>query len=291
VHTVLIMYVLCSPCILNTQLRAEGITKPSDIALFARVQERCRKFSVEMVPLPCPETLHLGSGRKPGTFLERLNSPAFHALADELEEQVRTIIKKRGPPLCIIGVNSSPTCGVTSTYYGSEDGKPPKRAGRGVFLSRFPAIRALDVAAFARYRVYLAAPLFSDAERSYNATLARLLEKNLFEVYLPQEAGDDSATRGDAAQHSLFRSNLQALEESDLIVALIEGADADSGTAWEMGYAFSHKKPVIALRTDFRRVGHHEHVNLMLEQSARIVTSCDHLLAALSSPLLPGPDA
>ncbi|HII97796.1 MAG TPA: nucleoside 2-deoxyribosyltransferase [Methanoregula sp.] len=285
------MYVLCSPCILNPRLRADGITKPSDIVLFNRVQERCRKFSVEMVPLPCPETLYLGSGRKPGTFLERLNSPAFETVLDDLEGEVRTIIDDRGAPLCIIGVNSSPTCGVTSTYYGSKRDEPPKRAGRGVFLSRFAGIRAFDVAAFARFRIYLAAPLFSEAERTYNATIAALLKKNLFEVYLPQEAGDDSDTRGDVEQHRLFEKNLQAIEESDVIVAVIDGADADSGTAWEMGCAFAKGKPVIALRTDFRRVGHHEHVNLMLEQSATITQSTDDLLAALRAPCRPGPDS
>ena len=163
------MYVLCSPCILKPQLRAKGITKQSDLDLFARARERCRTFGVDMVPLPCPETLYLGADRQPGTFLERLNTPAFSALLDTLEEQVKEIITTRGPPLCIVGVNSSPTCGATSTYYGSEGGKPPKRAGRGVFLSRFPAIRVLDVAVFSRYRVYLAAPLFSEAERSYNS--------------------------------------------------------------------------------------------------------------------------
>lgn len=285
------MYVLCSPCVLKPELRVEGITKASDIALFRQVQERCRKFSVELVPLPCPETQYLGADRKPGTFLERLNSPEFNAILDDLEKQVKMIIDDRGSPLCIVGVNSSPTCGVTSTYYGGEGNQPPKRARRGVFLSRFPGIRALDVAAFARYRIYLAAPLFSEAERTYNGTLAGLLEKNLFDVYLPQEAGDDSDTRSDSAQHQLFRKNLKALEESDIIVAIIEGADADSGTAWEMGYAFSLGRPVIGIRTDFRRVGHHEHVNLMLEQSATIVTSSDDLLATLNSPLRPGPDA
>ena len=81
--------------------------------------------------------------------------------------------------------------------------------------------------------------------------------------------------------------NKLALESSDLIVAIIDGADADSGTAWEMGYAFALGKPVIALRTDFRRIGHHEKVNLMLEQSAEIVGSTEELLAVLRSPLLP----
>jgi nucleoside 2-deoxyribosyltransferase/predicted secreted protein len=283
------MYVLCSPCVLNPGLRAEGITKPSDLELFARVIERCKKFGIEVVPLPCPESLYLGPDRKPGTFLERLNTLEFSRFMDRLEQEVTGMIRERGPPLCIIGVNSSPTCGVTSTYFGAEGDLPPKRDGRGVFLSRFPAVPAIDVAVFARYRVYLAAPLFSEAERIFNTSAARLLSNHLFDVHLPQEAGDDSDMRDIREQERLFHFNRTALEDSDFVVAIVDGADADSGTAWEMGYAFAQGKPVIALRTDFRRVGHHEQVNLMLEQSAMVVGSMDEVLAALQSPCLTSP--
>ncbi len=280
------MYVLVCPCIQNPQLRAEGITKPSDIGLFRRATERCNKFTIGMVPLPCPETLYLGAKRAPGTFLERLNTPEFARLLDELVSQVNGIIAERGPPLCIIGVNSSPTCGITGTYYGSEGDKPAKREGRGVFLARFVAIRAMDVSEFARYRIYLAAPLFSEAERAYNASLAALLREHFFEVYVPQDVGDDSHSR-DLAEHGcMFRSHREALDQADAVVAVIDGADADSGTAWEMGYAAAQQKPVFALRTDFRKVGDFEHVNLMLEQSATLVRSRDDLLAALNSPRL-----
>jgi nucleoside 2-deoxyribosyltransferase/predicted secreted protein len=280
------MYVLCSPCVLHPGLRAEGITRTSDLEMFANSVERCNKFGIEIVPLPCPETLYLGPDRKPGTFLERLNNPVFSDLMGRLEQDVTGIIHERGPPLCIIGVNSSPTCGVTSTWYGAEGDKPPKREGRGVFLSKFPSVPALDVSIFSRYRVYLAAPLFSEAERSFNTLVTRLLRANLFEVHLPQEAGDDSDTRDEREQERLFSLNKTALENSDIIVAIIDGADADSGTAWEMGYAFAQGKPVIALRTDFRRVGHHEHVNLMLEQSATVVGSTEELLRTLQSPCI-----
>jgi nucleoside 2-deoxyribosyltransferase/predicted secreted protein len=278
------MYVLCSPCILNPALRADGITKPSDLEAFRRTQTRCEAFGIELIPLPCPETLFLGADREPGTFLERLDTPAFLSLVAELETQVREIIARRGPPLCIIGVNSSPTCGVTSTWYGSRDDTPPRRPGRGVFLSRFPEIPAIDTLVFAQYKVYFAAPLFSDAERSYNAQITNVLRENFFDVYLPQEAGDDSAVRDTGEHERLFSLNKKALEEADIIVAVIDGADADSGTAWEMGYASAQGKRVIALRTDFRRVGSNEQVNLMLEQSATVVTGKEALLDALHSP-------
>jgi nucleoside 2-deoxyribosyltransferase/predicted secreted protein len=279
------MYVLCSPCILNPAHRADGITKPSDLEAFERTKARCDAFGIEMIPLPCPETLFLGPGRKPGTFLERLDTPAFFQLMDELEAKVRRIIATRGPPLCIIGVNSSPTCGVTSTYYGSRGDESPRRNERGVFLARFPEIPAIDTLVFAGYRIYLAAPLFSEAERTYNALLADMLRKNLFEVYLPQDAGDDYGMRKNEEQEKLFSANKKALEEADIIVAIIDGADADSGTAWEMGYASARGKRVVALRTDFRHAGISEHVNLMLEQSSTVVTSREALLGALQSPL------
>jgi nucleoside 2-deoxyribosyltransferase/predicted secreted protein len=279
------MYVLCSPCILNPALRAEGITKSSDLGFFGSAIERCKKFGIDMVPLPCPETVYLGPDRKPGTFLERLNTPEFTNLLDELLKKTKAVIDQRENPVCILGVNSSPTCGVTSTYYGSEGSSPPKRNGRGVFLKRFPEIVAMDVMTFSRYRVYLAAPLFSEAERSYNRSIEELLRKNFFDVYLPQQAGNDSEIREKEEQRLIFLKNLKALENADIIVAVIDGADADSGTAWEMGYAFACGKKVIGLRTDFRRSGNHEKVNFMLEESAIVVTNANQLLDEIKSPL------
>ena len=276
------MYVLCSPCILNPALRAEGITRPSDIELFERAKERCKEFGIEMVPLPCPETIYLGPDRRPGTFLERLDTREFSSLMGDLARGVHEIVAEKGQPLCIIGVNSSPTCGVTSTYYGEEDGKPPKREGRGVFLARFPGIPAVDVGEFVKFDVYLAAPLFSDAERRFNATIAALLKAQFFRVHLPQEIGDCSANRDEDHHAMIFQRNIRALAESDIVVAVIDGADADSGTAWEMGYAFASGKRVIALRTDFRRVGDNERVNLMLEYSSTVVTSEADLVQAVN---------
>ncbi|MFZ1897653.1 nucleoside 2-deoxyribosyltransferase [Methanoregula sp.] len=277
------MYVLCSPCILSPSLRAKGITHPSDIAVFARSIGRCRKFGIDVVPLPCPETLYLGPDREPGTYLERLNTPEFATLLDGLHQQADKIIEERGPPLCILGVNSSPTCGVTSTYYGAERDAPARRSGRGVFYAQFPEIPARDVFEFAKYRIYLAAPLFSEAERTYNITIAELLRSHYYEVHLPQETGDDYAERDKKEYARIYRRNKRAIRDVDIIVAIIDGADADSGTAWEMGYAIGLRKTVIALRTDFRRAGSHERVNLMLEQEARVVTNGNELLAALGA--------
>ncbi len=278
------MYVLMCPCITDPSLRAKGITREADLDLFNRARARCERFKIDVVTLPCPETLYLGRDRSPGTFLERLNTPGFFELLGDLEAEVREVVRSRGPPLCIVGVNSSPACGSTTTHYGSVEGSPSKRSGRGVFLDRFPDIRVLDVSEFARYKVYLAAPLFSEAEKVFNLKISDLLTSHFFQVYLPQDVGDDNHYR-DVEEHSrIFKNHVHVLDSTDLLVAVIDGADADSGTSWEMGYAYRRGIPVYAVRTDFRMAGHHELVNLMLEQSSTVVRSPSDLPDVMHSP-------
>ena len=48
----------------------------------------------------------------------------------------------------------------------------------------------------------------------------------------------------------------------------MDGADADSGTCWEFGYAYAMKKELIALRTDFRKSGDTGGFNAMIYYSA-----------------------
>lgn len=275
------MYVLMCPCIAAPSLRAVGITKDADLLAFSRAQERCRAFGIETVMMPCSETIYLGPDHPPGPYEGRLDTPAFSKVMDSSEKAVRAVIRERGDPLCIVGVDSSPVCGVNK-WYRTQVRQP----GRGAFLSRFPEIPAMDVYDFARYQVYLAAPLFSEAERAYNLSIGAILREHLFTVHLPQECGDSSSERSADHTASIFVENLAALNEADLVVAVIDGADADSGTAWEMGYAYARGTPVIALRTDFRQAGISERVNLMLEEAAVLTDTAAHLPRLLASPLL-----
>ena len=131
-------------------------------------------------------------------------------------------------------------------------------------------------------RVYLAAPLFSDAEREFNCKLRDEIKKTGMEVFLPQE---DSNNVNDAKnrQHIIFNNNLSAIDNSDIMVAVLDGVDVDSGTAWEVGYAYSKGKPVFGLRTDFRTLGIEGRVNLMIERSVTMCESIEQLLNQLKS--------
>jgi nucleoside 2-deoxyribosyltransferase len=95
-------------------------------------------------------------------------------------------------------------------------------------------------------RIYFAGPLFSTAERDWNVTLAAALRAAGHEVFLPQEQepGKDAA--------GIFATDVGGIDWADGLVAIMDGADPDSGTCWEVGYAYG-KKPIVLVRTDMRR--------------------------------------
>ena len=64
-----------------------------------------------------------------------------------------------------------------------------------------------------------------------------------------------------------------------MVVAILDGADPDSGTAFECAIAWSRGIPVIGLRTDFRKGGDGVgNVNLMLSASCREMVYVDSLM-------------
>lgn len=136
--------------------------------------------------------------------------------------------------------------------------------------------------------VYVAGPLFSDAERALNARVAEALDRAGYRVYLPQRDAPPATGSGYAAR--VFRANTEALARAGVVVAVCEGIQVDDGTAWEIGHAAARGIPVYGYRTDTRRAGGEERVNVMIEQSlAGLAASIDDLLALLArTPARPG---
>jgi nucleoside 2-deoxyribosyltransferase len=119
--------------------------------------------------------------------------------------------------------------------------------------------------------VYLAAPLFTAAERAWNAELAALLRRGLpgIEVRVPQEFC--AAHEGPPADFSaIHRACLDRLAGAQAVLAVLDGADPDSGTCFEIGWACARAIPVIGLRTDLRP-GEDGGANCMLTRSCRAV--------------------
>jgi nucleoside 2-deoxyribosyltransferase len=110
-------------------------------------------------------------------------------------------------------------------------------------------------------KIYLAGPLFTTPEREFNTRLAERLRTSGHEVFLPQEHSAAEPTG-----KAIFEKDLQGLAWADAVVAIMDGADPDSGTSWECGYAYAMRKPVVLFRSDLRGSGDAEDIpyNAML---------------------------
>ena len=143
--------------------------------------------------------------------------------------------------------------------------------------------------------IYLAAPLFTEAERAYNKRLKRKLETAGWKVYLPQdEAGKYYPDVDRVAQECI-----KGLMESRCVVAVLDGSDVDSGVGVELGIACTKyyssgfpqvviETPIIGIRTDLRAGGDGKRyaVNLMIEAIvSEIVSDECALVAAIKEKL------
>ena len=116
-------------------------------------------------------------------------------------------------------------------------------------------------------KIYLSAPLFTQVERKWNRALATCLENHIqgAEIILPQDFKfSDSFNRKEDFPR-LFQACIDSLEDCDLMLAVLDGPDVDSGTAFEVGYAYARNIPIVGVRTDYRKC-QDRGVNLMLSQ-------------------------
>jgi nucleoside 2-deoxyribosyltransferase len=95
-------------------------------------------------------------------------------------------------------------------------------------------------------KLYFAGPFFTTPERTWNAEVTAALRAAGHEVFLPQEnePGKDAA--------GIFAADKAGIDRADGLVAIMDGPAPDSGTCWEVGYAFGTKKSIVLVRTDFR---------------------------------------
>ena len=147
-------------------------------------------------------------------------------------------------------------------------------------------------------KIYLAGPIFSEAEQDWLRQLKTKIEEFAREkdrevgVIWPYEliSRSDIESLGDSAKQEVFDRCKSNLGQADFLVALLDGSQVDDGTAWEVGYFYSirDRSRIIGIRTDFRRAGETQNsvVNAMVEMSCgRIVRSVEELMEALSATL------
>jgi len=101
--------------------------------------------------------------------------------------------------------------------------------------------------------VYFAGPLFTLAERRFNAELTAEIRRLMpaVTIFFPQDCDKQYQGMPEFAAR-LYQTLIEALDRCDAVVAILDGPDSDSGTCVEIGYARARGKPVIGVRTDFR---------------------------------------
>lgn len=134
-----------------------------------------------------------------------------------------------------------------------------------------------------RPRIYVAGPLFSAAERSFNLFLKQQLS-DFFTVYLPQE---DGALMPDLIQSGLdplraaelvFSTDLEAIREAIVVLILLDGRSVDEGASFELGVAYALGKRCIGLQTDFRRLAPFGNNPMLVGALERVFESTETLL-------------
>lgn len=108
---------------------------------------------------------------------------------------------------------------------------------------------------------------------------------------VPESEFVQAKAEGRSREHALEVGvrNLQAINSCEILIALLEGQEIDSGTASEIGYAYGKGKTCWALRSDHRQAGElGVQVNLQVEtfiyaSGGSITNTLDELCRAVGT--------
>ena len=125
---------------------------------------------------------------------------------------------------------------------------------------------------------YIAGPLFNEKERELLEEINSICRAIGISTYLPSQ---DGGLLNQDNSDEVFQTDIEALNKADIVVANLNGADVDSGTAFEIGCAFAKGKKLFGLHTDFRTFSPTSEVNLMILKSCTICHSLQELDTAL----------
>lgn len=104
---------------------------------------------------------------------------------------------------------------------------------------------------------YLANGLFGLGDRLVNELVAKAIRQTLPDVdlYVPQENAAINDKSAYASSEQIAVADMDALKQSDFLVAVIDGVEIDSGVAAEIGAFSMLNRPIFALFTDSRQQG------------------------------------
>ncbi|WP_339182199.1 nucleoside 2-deoxyribosyltransferase [Oceanobacillus sp. FSL W7-1293] len=118
---------------------------------------------------------------------------------------------------------------------------------------------------------YLANGLFSMGDRYVNEQLAKAIREAVPEIdlYLPQENAAINDKTAYANSEIIAEADLSKLEKSDILIAVLDGVEIDSGVAAEIGAFSMLNRPIVGVFTDTRQQGrdNQKKINALVEDA------------------------
>jgi nucleoside 2-deoxyribosyltransferase len=100
-------------------------------------------------------------------------------------------------------------------------------------------------------KVFIAGPLFTEGERWFLERIGEICTQRNLGTFLAHRDVDQSKSC-----EEIFGEDLTGLKNADMVVAVLDGSDIDSGTAFEIGVASTLGKYIIGIKTDFRAMAY-----------------------------------
>ena len=106
-------------------------------------------------------------------------------------------------------------------------------------------------------QIYFASPMFSEGDLAYNRYVKELILKDFpdINVHLPQEVESINDKEAYADSIMIAQADTQAVLESDIMIAVLDGLVIDPGVASEIGIAFQADIPILGIYSDTRQQG------------------------------------
>lgn len=96
--------------------------------------------------------------------------------------------------------------------------------------------------------IYIAGPFFTDKERTFLKIVIESVKETFpnEKLFIPMEhfiPNGENLSNNEWAE-AVFKMDVEALNKCDRVVAAYLGLRSDTGTAWEIGYAYAKGIPV-----------------------------------------------
>lgn len=126
-------------------------------------------------------------------------------------------------------------------------------------------------------KAYIAGPLFTKVERNYLREIDKICKEFNIKTYLPDR---DGGLYRKGKTKEFFEEDVKGFQDCDFVIAILSDSglfnNVDSGTAWEIGYAYAKGIPIIGIY-DNTEVLDERKISLMISSSVNLVRNKNEL--------------